>query len=28
MPFVDAAREAADRIVGPDLPKQPVQVDQ
>jgi len=28
MPFVDAAREAADRIVGPDLPKQLVQVEQ
>jgi Trk K+ transport system NAD-binding subunit len=28
MPFVDAAREAADRIVGHDIPEQPVQVDQ
>ena len=28
MPFVDAAREAADRIVGYDIPEQPVQVDQ
>ena len=28
MPFVDAAREAADRIVGHDIPEQPVQIDQ
>ena len=27
MPFVDAAREAADRIVGHDIPEPPVQVD-
>jgi hypothetical protein len=28
MPFVDAARETADHIVGPDFPKQPMQMDQ
>jgi Kef-type K+ transport system membrane component KefB len=28
MPFVDAAREAADRIVGHDIPEQRVQIDQ